>query len=92
MEFSSIPLQSTSIHMDWDEYMHIQTRPKVFTCIVQWKETYALACSLSTRYFLGIQSITFMLFCSTSVLPLLMTKSGQNIQWTTQSCFYRQDS
>ena len=27
MEFSLIPLQSTSTHVDWDEYMRIQTRP-----------------------------------------------------------------
>jgi hypothetical protein len=29
MKFSSIPLQSTSIHVNCDEYMNIQTRPTV---------------------------------------------------------------
>jgi hypothetical protein len=33
MKFSSIPLQSTSTHIDLDEYMRIQTRP-AFVCFV----------------------------------------------------------
>jgi uncharacterized membrane protein len=43
MEFRLIPLQSTSTHGDWDEYMCIRTRPKdmdAYTCIVggSWYE------------------------------------------------------
>jgi hypothetical protein len=43
MKFSSIPLQSTSTHVDWDEYMCIQTRPKQCTYsiydgrVIQWR-------------------------------------------------------
>ena len=34
MEFSSIPLQYTSTHVDLDEYMGIQTRPKASEQII----------------------------------------------------------
>ena len=69
MEFSSITLQFTSIHMDRDKYRRIQTRPKAF--FTGMEKVYIAAWT-------GLGS--WDLFPS-GELPFAISKRDNNIQW-----------